>query len=328
MSTSLPRPEHERVASFLGEIPGPRDNAVKITDLCARCGLDLSSAQAVLTLVRTFGQTVVVDEAAGRATVRAANDVTWYFLKSLAEYVSTEDEIFANWSRLTARQETQGSTGLPPGPRLLYLMEKRRIERHKNALHLREVEVAQVIINAGTDPRHSDVYLVKYDDEARDFQLIGGHRRDADADLRETAVHELERILPAFRFTEDSDTLRQLGRVQVLQVSHTYGVVTRYDVELFHLRTGRQELTTPPTAKWVTADALLADTYGHGDFNVTALRQIIQNMGNNLSDLPKSLLETPKTKKTIPTGTNLWEIIGVIIGIVGILISIVFFFLS
>jgi hypothetical protein len=207
-------------------------------------------------------------------------------------------------------------------------MENRRLERNNNAPCLREIQVAQVIIKAHRKGPGDDLYLAQYDDGAQDFQLTGGVRRSSDADLGETAVRELEEELPGFHFNQQSDFLRSMGRVQVPQISHTYGVATRYDVEIFHLRTDRPDVPTAPTARWFTeAEMLTTDSVG-ASFNMTALRQVMEQIDGGLEGLPASLTDFRKRPRTALTNSNLWEIVGVILGIIGIALSVVFYFLT
>lgn len=181
--------DSERLAGFLRAIPGPADNSAPLADLCARGGLDPASASAALVLTRALGGPIVaVRGTPGNESVQASTTVGWYFLKSMAEYVAGDAPIFDNWERLTVSRKSERTLSLPSGPQLFYLMENRRMERHRNPACLREIQVAQINIKARSRRAGGDLYLVQYDDRSDDFQLTGGRRRTSDADLRLSTI--------------------------------------------------------------------------------------------------------------------------------------------
>jgi hypothetical protein len=234
-----------------------------------------------------------------------------------------------NWDRLGTSDPSYSPQQALSGPQFLHLMEGRRVAGDQNAPALRRTDVAQVVIKARTTGRGPASYLLLYDNAARQYQLLGGHRRSSDASLRETAIRELEEELPGFSFDSTTDELIELGQVRVTQLSSTFGVSTDYLIAIFQLRSERAQIAPPPGARWFTeAELSRAAGPGRGEINVAGLAKISETLPNGLRGLAQSLKGRQRRSVRTLIGQRVWEVVGLIIGLLGIALSVLFYYLQ
>ena len=316
-------PDAARAAAFLEAIPGHDAQAAHYAQLADAAQLKPEAARAFLALLETTG--AIATDPAGEE-VRARSVIAGYFLRSLAEHVRDGVPVLTNWERAGVQVGLSPAGESISGPRFLFDMERQRLARAPGAPPLRTVQVAQVLVKGRVRGRSRDLYLAHYDPGARQYQLPGGHRRGDDGDLRVTAIRELEEELTGFAYDPAVDSLTELGHAQVPQLSRTYGVNTLYEMTIFQLRTGRTRLGTSPSVRWLTAGDLIDST--SDDFNFTALRQVAATLPGGVADLPLSLKASQSRSLRQVVRENGWEFWGLIIGLLGLILSVVFYVVS
>ncbi|GAA2074441.1 NUDIX hydrolase [Actinomadura alba] len=328
MPGSGPSPAQRLVADFLRAIPGHGQNTRDLTALCREAGLDHAQGEALITMLGVFG-VLERNPSAEADHVRAVSLAAHFFLRSLAEYLESESSVLDNWDRLGTSDPPYTPQQALSGPQFLHLMERRRTAGDRNAPALRRTDVAQVVIKAPASGRGSDAYLLLYDNAARQYQLPGGHRRSSDVNLRETAIRELEEELPGFSFDSPADELIELGEVRVTQLSSTFGVSTDYLIAMFQLRSHRARIEAPPAARWFT-EAELSRPGGsrRGEINVAGLTKLSEGLPNGLAGLGRSVHGQRRRSVRTMVGQHGWEVTGLVIGLLGILLSVLFFYLQ
>ncbi len=323
----MPHPDALRVARFMEAIPRQDEEPMSIDKLSAAADVSVETASALVALLDSSGSlTIAPGATAAGGYVRAANAASAFYLRSLAQYVRDGSRILVNWERPGTVAGPYSENEVLSGPQFLYLMERQRLARNPNAVPLRKAEIAQVLIKCRVRGRGKAQYLAQYDNAARQFQLLGGHRRTEDTDLRETAVRELEEELTGFSFDPTQDSLVELGHAQVVQLSRTYGVSTLYELKLFQLRSVRSGISPSPGARWLTEDELIRDQ--SGNLNFTGLRRIAETIPGGVANLPLSLQSAQQKSWRAIIGENSWAFWGIMVGVVGVILTVIFFFLS
>lgn len=318
----------ERLAQQSGAAP------VTVRELGHRAGLAPAEADrvvpAVLALVGAFG--ILREELAqdGAPAVAVISPQAAYFLRSLAAYVRSDHTILHNWERAVIEGGPYTDGQALAGPQFLHLAESRRLALDADAVPLREVDVVQVVVKVRHRGRGTRAqYLLQYDERARQYQLPGGHVRSSDGDRRAAAVRELEEELAGYVHRPDRDVLTELGTIEAVQPSRTFGAVTAYRVVLFHLKTDAERLLLGPGARWVTADRLLDPDFriGHATLNVTALSRLDGTLPGGLQSLPLSIPEPLTRTVRELVRERPWEAAGLAVGVIGLAVSLIPLFL-
>ncbi|MFE0454248.1 NUDIX domain-containing protein [Streptomyces sp. NPDC058914] len=311
----------------LAEHTGP---PVSVSELCRRAGLSgptvETAAPMVLALLSAFGVLRSEHEPTnGQAGVVAVSPQACYFLHSLASYVRTGRSILANWERPGTTEPPYTSRQALSGPQFLYLVEERRLALDSDAAPLRRTEVVQVVVKCRLRGRGGRAqYLLVYDDRARQYQLPGGHIRASDADARAAAARELEEELLGYDHTPGREELKELGAVSAVQLSRTFGAVTEYRVVFFQLESKARSIPVGPGGRWVPEDALLdqATLLDGTTLNVTALDRLDQSLPGGLRGLPWSLPDVQRRSLRAVVRDRPWETVGLVIGILGLILSV------
>ncbi|MER5791958.1 NUDIX hydrolase [Streptomyces sp. NPDC001980] len=320
------------VLELLAERQGTAPVTVRELGRLAGLGHDETGSvvPAVLAVAGAFGvlrQDSGPDDA---ASVEVISPQAAYFLRSLVSYMRSGQSILDNWERAGTDTEPFTSGQALAGPQFLHLAETRRLALNPGALPLRDVEVVQVVIKSRRRHRGGRAcYLLQYDQRARQYQLPGGYVRGSDVDLRAAAVRELEEELHGYTYQSTRDTLTELGVVNVVQPSRTYGALTRYRVAFFLLKTGMELSNTGPGACWIDEDDLLDSEFrvGRASLNVTALRNLAATLPGGLSGLPWSLPFSPSRGIRAMIRDHPWEVAGLVIGVIGLAVSLIPLFL-
>ncbi|MGI5273395.1 hypothetical protein ACQEUU_29925 [Nonomuraea sp. CA-218870] len=308
---------------LLRGIPSASESGVPAERLCRDAGVEKTVAvvlgPAFAGFLRAFG---AITEDNG--LVKAVSPASFFFLRSLAEYLDAGHPIFFNWSRPRTTEAPYSGQEVLAGPQFLYLMEQRRTAVNAAAAPLRSVRAAQVVIKTvvgGRDVR----YLVHYDPVANQYQLPGGRRRHDDLTIQDVAIRELDEEIPKFDFTAGMDQLVELGVAQVTQVSRSTGVNTLYEITIFQLVTIRNSVPLAPGARWVSEKALLSPQakVDGVTFNMTALRMVARSLPGGLSQLPSGFQEARPRRLLRIVRNRPWEAAGVILGILGIVVSVI-----
>ncbi|MGW0877662.1 NUDIX hydrolase [Streptomyces sp. NPDC002740] len=317
----------ERLADQQGTRP------VTVEDLGVLAGLApveaATSVPVVLALAGAFGVLREESTPDGASATAVISPQAAYFLRCLAAYVRSGHTVLDNWERAGTDTGPFTAGQVLAGPQFLHLAETHRLALDPAAPPLRQVDVVQVLVKSRLRRRGSRArYLLQYDERARQYQLPGGHTRASDADARATAVRELEEELDGYAHRSDRDVLTELGVVEAVQPSRTHGALTGYRMTFFLLKTDTDRLRPGPGARWVDEGDLLDADFriGRASLNVTALSRLEAMLPGGLRGLPWSLPDPPLRGLGV-INDHPWEVAGLVIGVVGLVASLVPFFL-
>ncbi|SNY25363.1 NUDIX domain-containing protein [Paractinoplanes atraurantiacus] len=317
--------DRSAVARILRAIPPDDESPVPVDGLA-----ESAVAGAVVGLLSAFGALVITtDSTTGSLRVKAATTAASLFLKSLAQYVEQNFAVLDNWSRIGTAEPPYNEQAILSGPQFLYFMERRRMSGTSGATALRSVRVSQVVVKR-TGRLRGPEYLVLHDTAARQFQLPGGHARDGDQDASDVAVRELQEELPGYVFDPTTDRLVGLGLVDITAVSRSYGVSTRYQISFFHLQSGRRSLLAGPGGRWLAeSDLLDANARVEGmTLNLAGLRKLNQTVAGGIAGLPSSLPNATRGALPELAQRKPLEFWGFVVGVVGIVLTVVIYFIQ
>jgi len=241
------------LAEFLRRIPQSNQEPQSISAI---------SPDANPELLRGFAQVLEALGAIrmdGEGRIQAASQTGKYFLMSMASYVDADIPLIANWrSRGVYPDGTRDP--LQNAATLLYAMETRRSAFLQDAPSVRDEQVAQVLIKRQNPATGAGELLFQYDANAKQYQLIGGRRKDSDPDLRYTMIREIEEELAD---NLDHEYHYQLDCVITglnlpPTISPTFGALTSYRFEIFHMTGLDQSLRLQPEDIWVPISQVLA----------------------------------------------------------------------
>ncbi|MEV0583998.1 NUDIX hydrolase [Nonomuraea sp. NPDC050310] len=316
------------MAELLRRLPPPGEGPLPMASICDGMGLAPEQAETVghvlATLLHAFGVLAVKDH-----QVKANHLTSSLFLRSLAEYVDTGEPILGNWARARVGEPPYLVQEALTGPQFLYLMEHQRARLNPQSRPLRHVRVAQVLVKARLRG-HGTNFLIMYDSAANQYQLPGGRMRPADPSMRDVAMRELEEELPRFVFDSRTDQLVELGTAEITQPSRTLGALTTYDIAFFQLRSSRAQLLAGPDARWVKPEIILEESaqVNRASLNMDGLRQLHDSLPQGIGALPLSLMGVQRRTLRDIVKDRPWEFYGIVIGVLGIIISIILFFLG
>ena len=283
----------------------------------------------LLTLLGSFGVLQTAPSPGGDHLVKAEAPTATLFLRSFAEYLAKNQNLLGNWSRPGTVDPPYTESEVLAGPQFLYLIESRRLRADPNAPAIRRTEVAQVVISRKARGQAMK-YLVIHDAIARQYQLPGGHRRPGDTDTHDVAIRELEEELPGFTFDPGRDRLVELRTVEINQVSRTYGVLTAYKITFFHLRSTRSALQVGPQARWIAESALLAEDadIGGQTLNLNGLHRLDTMLPGGIRGLEPSFQLKDRGWVVTTATTRPLEFWGLVVAVLGLVASLVFFLLT
>ncbi len=255
-------------ADILERIPNNEGALATLSDICSSTDkATINYARGVISLLQTFNALTVYEQPTGDLLVKACSETASYFIKSLAHYVRNDLKIIAAWNREDAGEDPHISTILDLGVRFLYVMENRRVSDLQHQAPIREIRVASVIIKANVHGQTEPMYLVQYDHDAHQYQLIGGRGRSTKEDPKTIATRAIDRELSSAHLIYGSDyELEELKTgLRKKEVSHTYGVYTEYDFTIFRAIIKKGQLRIRGGDKWVSEEELLANETHDGD---------------------------------------------------------------
>jgi len=225
---------------------------------------DPSYAHALGDLMQLFRLAVPIEDG-----VAIEGDMARLFVRSLAAHLADDVPVALPFN----------------GPELLAAAESARRERVLHPTPVREIFAVNAIIKAGRDGH--DYLLMQYDDNARQFQLIGGKREPDDVDTAHTVLREIqeELAIPALRVPADL-TLVPIGeRFEQTTLSPTYGVVTSYHISFYHVRNMRFRPHLDSQTRWIDLEHIRAGRLPDGR-KVSDLA--VQSLADCLGDLAYS----------------------------------------
>jgi len=287
-----------------------------------------------LTLLQVFDALIIQHVGnTQELKVKARSQTALYFLRSLAIYVRKHLALVSNWEREGVGTDLSLAHALSSGARFVYLMEHKRTVTYGDTSPIRKEIVAQAVIKARIRGKSEPVYLVQYDTHARRFQLIGGRKRLTDPDIDAVMQRELEEELAQNHLNPKDYELRKLASdLQLIEISPTYGAYSEYNFTIYQAFIKRRQLVLGPNDRWVTLAELLAGTTkdrqrisGNG---TNYIAELDKRLPGGLKGLPLSLDEIQTRSLSEIIKENRWEIVGLIIGILGIILSVLFFFLE
>jgi len=152
----------------------------------------------------------------------------------------------------------------PVGLALLRAMETTRMAIVTDPTPAREVTAAQAIIKGRQEGE--DVYLMEFDAGAGQYQPIGGKQESDEDDPTETLRREIaeELGLPAAPGPDECCFHPLEMAWRVTRLSATYGVLTRYTFNFYHLTDITFPLPTDADRRWVSRREVLADRADDG----------------------------------------------------------------
>lgn len=252
---------------------------------------------AVIRLVEALGA-VRRNVATGQAA--PVSESAAVFVRSLAEHIRHDSPALHGWER--AVPESAAPDDPPNGPRLTLSMENAR-SRWNDPHPLRRTEVAQVVIKGELRWRRGKRFLVRWDDGAHAFQLVGGHRRQGDLAIDETIRREIAEEVPGLVSSFPPDSVTKFDGASVVQVSRTHGALTAYEMSFFQASFSTTRPVISQTDRWVTAQELLEGRTEDGRrINQTGLVRAVPDLARFLDETPTSFSRariSPPRKVTI-----------------------------
>ena len=315
---------------FLKHIPGEGRNPIVLDELCRLAGVPDESAalygEALLSLLSVFGVCRTGTDASGARTVVASSKYASYFIKSLRAHLLEDMTILHDWGRHASPEGPLDASDMLKGPQFLYAIERRRglSGQRVDPIPLRETSVSQVVIKAKVRGRGT-CYLMQYNDSAEMYQLVGGHVRHDDATREEAARRELAEELPrnVFEFTH-RDRLIGLAEADVVRMSRTVGVNTRYRFALFHVRFGFSRLRLRPEIdRWITENEIKQGRTRRG---ASVANEWYNIVNDSVPGGVRKLDHSFATSQVVAIGEVIrnrpWEFVGIVLAVVGIVLTV------
>jgi 8-oxo-dGTP pyrophosphatase MutT (NUDIX family) len=215
-------------------------------------------------------------------TGEVTSPMAYYFVQSWL--CSIQDGAFkpATW------QGSMGEDCGGGGARLVHVLEENRLACCANPTPLRIVQAVTAVIKARRDG--SDVYLMQYDQKARQFQPIGGKQEVTDASSEAALTRELceELSITSLRPGQDFQIHPLVEHRRLTEVSGSLHVITQYDHSFYHLTDIRFPVKTDHWTRWITASELAAGRTSDG-YAITALFEdimpgVLPTLGTSFRD--------------------------------------------
>lgn len=243
----------QELAQFLRRIPQSNQEAQALSAVLP--GTDTELLRGFALLLKSLGAVRIDD----RGRIQAASQTGKYFLLSLASYVEAGLPLVENWhERGVYKDGTQDP--LQNAATLLFAMETRRAALLPGAPSVRDEQVAQVLIKRHNPMTGAGELLFQFDANAGQYQLIGGRRKDSDPDLRFTMIREIEEEL-----ADNLEYERHYHLTCVITglqlpptISPTFGALTSYRFEIFHMTGLARGLKLQQDDAWVPIAQVLA----------------------------------------------------------------------
>jgi hypothetical protein len=322
----------DNIAAILENIPGSDAEPKALYLLCPSLKSDNSycnaCTRAVLEFLKVFAViTISPGNNESEIKIKAKTQTALYFLRSLAVYIRQGLTLISNWG------DNVGVEGalLPnfvfrSGAQLVYLMEKRRTADHKDAVPIRKEVVSQVIIKAKIKACSKPVYLVQYDDQARQYQLIGGRKESIDKDTLAVMKREIDEELGQNHlvFNENYGLRELVSDLHVNKLSQSFGAYSEYHFTIYQAFIKSPQLILRPIDRWVTQKELFSgcDKKREKISGIDYIKKLDEGLPGGLENLPLSLAGTQKRPLGEILRERLWELVGIIVSILGIIIGI------
>lgn len=332
--TNEKQPGSVILADLLDALPNWDDGEISLSDWFGRAGvkhdIDASDLEMLITLLNAFDVISMLRlPDLSDTRIRIRSEIAGYFLRSLSKYLKEDRKVLSNWERSGVDQGPFSINDFLSGPQFLYAMEFCRSQDNEGVAPIRETNVVKAIIKAKVRGKKEPVFLTQFDERTKKYQLIGGHIRKTDQDHEDSVHRELEEELNRDNFVAVLNyELRYLDSVEARELSLTFGVNTQYKLLYYQPVFETNQLKLGPNDRWITLSELIAGKTKRGiEINEPAIIELNQKLPGGLIGLNLSLEEIQKVpiKKWIKDNAG---VVGIIITIVGIVLSIVFFVLG
>ncbi len=285
------------IAQFLRDIPQSNQPVLSIKEICSASqdDLDYATLLGYARLLETIGVLhVELHSPLAESRLQASSQTAKYALLSLADFVSRNESIIADWKTRGIQDDIFAN-----GASFLRALEQERLNRFEDTQASRFVKVAQVLIKRINPDTGQHELLFQFDHNAKQYQLIGGRWSEKDGDdMRVTMVREIIEELPLNDLQyPDSFQLESLIKDMEINgtISTTFGALTNYRFWVYHL-TGLQEPLRLQTGDyWVPIEMVLNGVVSdqNASFPFTSpdiYRRIDGALPNGLSSLASSFI--------------------------------------
>ena len=144
------------------------------------------------------------------------------------------------------------------GVNLLRAIEAARQDAAPNPTPARAVRVVQAVIKRCTD--EGDLYLMQYDAPAGQYQPLGGKHAAGDANSEDALRRELAEELELSRLPtpEECEMVLLSEGWTTEALSATYGLLTHYSFDFYHVRRLAFPLPAGSDTRWLTRIEILS----------------------------------------------------------------------
>lgn len=265
----------KNLAAFLRRIPQSNQDAQSLAALAG--DLEPKLIEGYLLMLQTLG--VVRSDNGG---IKASSQTAKYMLESLATYVENGQKLVDDWHTRGVYREEEGV--FQNAATLLFEMEKRRIALQDNPPPSRREEVAQVLIKRTNPETEQAEFLLQYDKNADQFQLIGGRHKELDGAIEVTMVREIEEELADnLKVSDDYELVLVIDDLSpAASLSPTFGALTEYHFWVYHMRGLKQELRLQANDAWVSLEDVLSGQVHWQGRIITANPELYRLMNERL----------------------------------------------
>lgn len=193
---------------------------------------------------------------------RIKDQIPTYFIYCLKWYLKNNQDILSNWRRKGTSKDIKINNFLDMAPHFFRLMEQRRLRIGKklnsDVGYSREQGVSVNLIKA--QHKKNIYFLHKWDEAAAQYQIIGGRVRQNE-DHIETAKRELHEEITEHDLKEGEDyeiySLTEKDKpITLIDISKTYGALTRYSFWLHRVEFKMNKLLLSETDRWISLDEM------------------------------------------------------------------------
>jgi hypothetical protein len=323
------------ISNILENIPRSDKDALPIVKICTSASENnpacVNCAQTIITFLHVFDAIIIVNESNNKIRVKAKSQTATYFLRSLAQYIRNNYKLATNWEREGVGDYSSLDQILTSGAYLVYLMESNRVDEYNDLTPIRKECVSEVIIKARIRGKSKPMYLMQYDPGAQQFQLIGGRMRSADGDVFTVMKRKIREELAQNNlvYDRDYDLIELVTNLTLKSLSRTYGAYSEYDFTIYQALIKRKQLILGHNDKWVTYDEILEGKTKQGiKISSKIVIEVDNKLPGGLEGLKLSLDEIQKRPISEILKEKKWELVGIIIGIIGVILTILFFLIK
>lgn len=204
------------------------------------------------------------------------------FVRSMAAHLADNIPMALDW-----HARSDGPADAAHGRQLLAAVETSRKGNVSNPTPVREIFAVNAVIKGQYGGK--DYLLMQYDEQAEQFQLIGGKREPEDRDAAHTLLREIseELNLPDLQIPRDLNFVPIGERFERISLSPTYGVVTSYHISFFHVVEMRFVPAVDRVTRWISMNAVrhgsLPDGRKVSDLVVQSLMDILDDLAYSIS---------------------------------------------